>query len=258
MATIFASYDSYTATAVPFKDSLYDSYGTTAVSAADINYKTYLLNQTYSLSGSNEANTMDRLASEWYYLYGTDMIFLPREVNKEETTFGEYLSAVFNKGIPMRMFIEETEMWSGNGDMYSKFGLQVTDECTLFCTKSFFTEQTSGVYPKQGDLMYVPKSSKLFQISHLEDEIQPAFYLLGNRSGLKIQCKMFAYNHEVINQSVTSGIPSAIQALDSLLMDLDNKPVTAVASKDFSNNNKQNIIQALPIIDNHEQDPLLG
>lgn len=236
---------------MPVEFANYDSYGSSAV------FRPYLLNQTYALTGSNEANTMDRIASEWYYLYGTDMHFLPREVNKEETTFGEYLSAVFNKGIPMRMFIEEVTAWSGNGDMYSKFGLQVTDECTLWCTKSFFTEQTSGVYPKQGDLIYVGKSQKLFQINHIEDEVQPAFYLLGNRSGFKIQCKLFAYNHEAISQEASAGIPSAVQALDNLLNDLEGNSVP-LETKEYNQNNAKVIDAAVPIIDNTEEDPLLG
>jgi hypothetical protein len=183
------------------------------------------------------------------------MNFLPREVNKEETTFGEYLSATYERGYPMRMFIEEVQAWSGNGDMYSKFGLQVTDECTLWCTKSFFTQQTSGVYPKQGDLVYVGKSQKLFQISHIEDEIQPSFYLLGNRSGFKIQCKLFAYNHEEISQSTSGGIPSAVQALDNLLNDMDGNLVD-LPTKEFNQNNAKIIQSSVPIINNTEDDPL--
>lgn len=229
----------------------YDSYGVSAEKYP------YLLNQTYPITGTNEANTMNRLASEWYYLHGTDLQFLPREVNKEETTFGEYLSAVFNIGMPIRMFIEEVEAWSGNGDMYSRFGLQVTDECTLWCTKSFFTEQTSGVYPKQGDLIYVHKSQKLFTISHIEDEIQPAFYLLGNRAGYKVQCKLFSYNHEEINQSPSAGIPSAIQALDNLLMDIEGNQVK-LEQKEFNQNNKPIETGAVPIIDVTESDPLMS
>ena len=233
----------------------YNSYNTIGASATP--FHPYLLNATYPLSGSNEAANFDSIASEFYYLYGTDITFLPREQNKEETTFGEYLSSVFNQGIPTRLFIEEVEAWSGNGDMYSKFGLQVTDECTLYCTKSFFTQQTSGVYPKQGDLMYVNKSQKLYVISHIEDEIQPAFYLLGNRSGLKIQCKLFMYNHEVISQEVSSGIPTAIQALDNLLDDLDGNKVT-IDQKEFNQNNKPIQQSSLPIINISEVDPLLG
>jgi hypothetical protein len=231
----------------------YNSYNSVGVSSSPV--QIYLMNQTYELSGNNEANLLNGISSEWYYLYGTDMNFMPREVNLEETTFGEYLSSTIERGIPIRMFMEETSLWSGNGDMYSKFGLQVTDECTLWCTKSFFSEQTSGLFPKQGDLIYVGKSHKLFQISHVEDEISPSFYLLGNRNGYKIQCKMFAYNHEAISQSASAGIPSAVQALDGLLNDLEGNVVT-LSDKEFNQNNSKIIDSAVPIINNVEDDPL--
>ena len=248
----------------------YNAYGVSATR------KPFVMNQTYTLEQPKEANLFDNIASEWYYLHGSDIIFLPREVNKEETTFGEYLSAVYNQGIPIRMFIEETEAWSGNGDMYSKFGLQVTDECTLYINKTSFANATNGmslsvsalgtitvtgsssqIYPKQGDLIYVVKSKKLFQISHIEDEVQPAFYLLGNRAGYKIQCKLFMYNHEVINQSASAGIPEAIQALDSLLDDLEGNNVP-IETKEYNQHNANIIKTALPVINNTEIDPLFG
>lgn len=238
----------------------YNSYGTSATSAAPY---PYVLNQVFPPSGTNDFTTQDILCSEWYYLYGTDIVFLPREVNKEETTFGEYLSAVFNVGKPMRMFVEEVEAWSGGGDMYSKFGLQVTDEATLYLNKSSFAKATSGsnapsgLFPKQGDLIYITKSQKLYQIAHVEDEIQPAFYLLGNRAGYKFTCKLFAYTHELISQEVSSGIPEAIMAIDNLLQDLEGNMVN-LETKEYNQNNKPIIQSAVPVIDNSETDPLLG
>ena len=233
----------------------YNSYG---VSAAKY---PYMLNQTYPATGDSLGNndflTTDKLATEFYLLYGSDMTFMPRELNNEDTTFGEFLSAVFEQGFPIRMFIEETTAWSGNGDMYSKFGLQVTDEATLYINKSSFLAQTSNIYPKQGDLVYITKSQKLFQIKHIEDEVQPSFYLLGQRGGFKFTCGLFAYNHEVINQSASAGIPTAIQALDALLDDLNGNSVT-LDQKEYNQNNAPIISNSTAIINNTEVDPLQG
>lgn len=232
----------------------YNSYGTSATSAAPY---PYMLNQIHPPSGTNDFTVMDSIATEFYLLNGTDITFLPREVNKEETTFGEYLSAVFNRGIPLRMYLEEVEAWSGNGDMYSKFGLQVTDECTLYINKSYFSSSTTGLYPKQGDLFYVNKSQKLFQISHVEDEVQPAFYLLGNRAGYKFTCKLFAYTHEQIDQTAGNGIPEAIKAIDNLLQDLNGDMVT-LPEKEYNQNNLPIINTSIGLVDNSEDDPLLS
>lgn len=229
----------------------YNSYGTTTP------LHPYKLNETYPASGMNDFMTTDGLATEFYLLYGSDTTFLPRELYKEDTVFGEYLSPVFERGFPLRMFIEEVEAWSGNGDMYSKFGLQVTDEATIYINKSSFLAQTENNYPKQHDLIYIHKSQKLFQIKHIEDEIQPAFYLLGQRAGFKFTCVLFSYNHEVISQSVSAGIPVAIQALDSLLNDLNGNSVK-LPEKEYNQNNVPIITNATPVIDNTEVDPLQG
>lgn len=232
---------------------MYANYNSYSVSAAT-EYP-FMLNQVYPATGDNDFTTTDKLATEFYLLYGSDINFMPRELNKEDTTFGEYLSAVIEKGYPLRMFVEEVEAWSGNGDMYSKFGLQVTDEATLYINKSSFLAQTDNVYPKQDDLIYITKSQKLFQIKHIEDEIQPAFYLLGQRGGFKFTCKLFAYNHEVIAQGDATGIPTAIQALDALLTDLTGNQVP-LETKEFNHNNAPVIAAAVPVIDTTEFDPL--
>jgi hypothetical protein len=139
--------------------------------------------------------------------------------------------------------------------MYSKFGLQVTDESTCYINKSSFLAQTNNTYPKVNDLIYHHRSKKLFQINGIENEVQPAFYLLGQDSGYKFTNKLFAYNHENISQAVDSGIPVAIQALDALLLDLEGNNVT-LPEKEFNQNNKPIITKAAPIIDTTEIDPL--
>ena len=228
----------------------YNSYGVTAVQYP------YMLNQNFPASGTNDFTTEDSICTEFYLLFGSDITFIPRECFKEETTFGEYISSEFNIGYKLRLFVEEVEAFSGNGDMYSKFGLQVTDEATLYINKSSFLAQTNNTYPKQGDLLFHHVSNKLFQISHIENEIQPSFYRLGNANGFKFSTKLFSYSHELINQSASAGIPTAIQALDALLNDLDGNSVT-LPQKDFNQNNKPIITTAIPLIDNSEID-LLG
>lgn len=221
--------------------------------------KSFLFNQTYSATGANEANLYDNVYSEFTYLNGSDIVWMPREYGTEESVFGEYLATVIQRGFPVRLFIEEVEAWGGNGDMYSKFGLQVQDECTLFCNKTTFSNASSvsgsELWPKQGDLVYIVKSKKLFEVSHIEDEAQPGFYLFGNRTGYKVHCKMFTYNHEFISQSTSAGIPSAVQALDTLLAGLDS---AEKADQDVSKKQTNVPIrkQAKKILDTTEKDPL--
>jgi len=217
----------------------------------------YQFNATYDINQSNEASLYNSISSEFCYLYGNDITFLPRDVNNAEEIFGEYLAAVFNRGYNLRAFIEELEAWGGQGDMYSKFGLQVTDECTIYINKTSFSQAVSADYPKQGDLVYVTKSQKLFEISHIEDEVAPGFYHFGNKTWYKIQCKLFSYNHEEINQSPNVGIPAAIQALDDLLEVKDSESEVRIEVKEEINNNIPIQLAADDFIDDSEDDPLM-
>lgn len=203
-----------------------------------------------------EAYLYDNILSEFIYLHGSDVVWLHNEVNKAEPIFGEYLAAEIDRGYPMRMFVEETEAWGGSGDMYSKFGLQVTDECTLHINRTSFLNASASAYPKQSDLVYINKTQKLFEVSHVEDETTPGFYLFGNRTGYKISCKLYSYDHKKINQSVSAGIPEAIQALDGLLEDTKTTDQVTLDNKEQNNIVIPIRNEASNILDTSESDPL--
>ncbi|NCP97689.1 hypothetical protein GW796_05540 [archaeon] len=203
-----------------------------------------------------EAYLYDNILSEFIYLYGSDVVWLHNEVNKAEPIFGEYLAAEIDRGYPMRMFIEETEAWGGSGDMFSKFGLQVTDECTLHINKASFLNASASAYPKQGDLVYINKTQKLFEVTHIENETSPGFYLFGNRTVYRISCKLYSYDHKKINQSVSAGIPEAIQALDALIEDTKTNDLVTLETKEVNNTNAVINQESSFLLDNTENDPL--
>jgi hypothetical protein len=178
----------------------------------------FKFNGYYDLTESNEANTWDNILAESIHLMGHDVVYIERQVNVVEPTFGEFLAGQLSLGTPMRMFLEETQGWGGSAaDMYSKFGLQVTDECTFHASITAFTNSKGPdvkFFPKQGDLIYFLKGKKLFEIQHIENETQPGFYSFGNRNEYTFKCKVYTYDSmEVL---VNETIPEEIQALNGL------------------------------------------
>lgn len=218
----------------------------------------FTFTKVLDINESNESSLYLSIYNEFTYQHGTDVIFIERTPNEAEEIFGEYLQKKISRGTPMRLFVEEVEMWNGAGDTYTKFGLQVNDECTLHCPKIAFEQSRPGLYPKYNDLIYLVNAKKLFEITHIEDETSPAFYLLGNRSCYKISCKTYAYDHSEISDDIS--IPTEIQALDKLV----NNPITGIdwdiQEKEISRSNKkvEQIKIAEQIIDSTENDPLLG
>jgi hypothetical protein len=219
----------------------------------------YKFNEVYNPNGANEASLYNSIYNEFSWHYGTDIVFIERTVYDAESVFGEFMAKVYTRGTPMRLFIEQVDGWGGQGDIYSKFGIQITDECTVYCPKITFEQHLVGLCPKYGDLIYVPKSRKLFEIKHIEDELPPTFYLLGNRAGYVMSCKAFVYDHSEVLDS--DGMPEEVAALDNLILDLQNNPkYDEINSKELANQNDKftQIAHSGTVLDHTEIDPLVG
>ena len=99
------------------------------------------------------------------------------------------------------MYIENIEGFDGEGDLFTKFGVEIRDQATFIVAKKRW-EQTvarsdneiEGVRPFEGDLLYIPFSRKLFQIMHVEHE-QP-FYQLKDLPTYKLRCELFEFSGE--------------------------------------------------------------
>jgi len=105
------------------------------------------------------------------------------------------------------MYIENIEGFDGEGDLFSRFGVEIRDEATFVVARKRWSQtvgkyqnEISSVRPNEGDLIYLPLTKKLFQINHVEHE-QP-FYQLGNLPLYKMRCQLFEYNDENLNTGV--------------------------------------------------------
>jgi hypothetical protein len=114
----------------------------------------------------------------------------------------------FTDAYGVEMYIENTDNFAGEGDLMSKFGLQIRDQATFICSKkrwehliSVWNNAVQLDRPAEGDLIYLPLSNSMFQISHVEHE-QP-FYALGNLPTYKLNCELFEYSGQEMNTGVT-------------------------------------------------------
>ena len=115
------------------------------------------------------------------------------------------------------MYLENTEGFDGEGDLFTRFGVEIRDEATFVVSRRRWTQQVqrmdsevTSVRPLEGDLVYLPLSNSLFQITHVEHE-QP-FYQLSNLPVYKLRCKQFEYSSEVLDTGIT-----AIDAVEDAL-----------------------------------------
>lgn len=162
----------------------------------------------FSESLRSEQNLYEDIVIESLKIYGQNVFYLPRDIVNEDTILGDDIPSRFNSSYMLEMYIENTEGFDGEGDLFTKFGVEIRDEATFVVSrrrwsaavKQMDTEVTA-VRPLEGDLIYLPMTKKLFQITMVEHE-QP-FYQLQNLPVFKLRCTLFEYNDEDLDTGVT-------------------------------------------------------
>jgi hypothetical protein len=165
-------------------------------------------NYYFSQGSRPEQNLYEDIVIEALKMYGQDVYYLPRDIVNEDRILGEDVPSKFNSSYKIEMYIENIEGFDGEGDLFTKFGVEIRDQATFIVSRRRW-DQTVKRYdneittsrPAEGDLLYIPFSRKLFQIMHVEHE-QP-FYQLKNLPTYKLRVESFEYNDEQLATGIT-------------------------------------------------------
>ena len=149
----------------------------------------------------SEINLYEELIIEALKIYGQDVYYLPRTIVNEDTLLGDDPASQFASSYKIEMYIENVEGFDGEGDLFTRFGVEIRDECTFVVSKNRWANQVAradnalqGDRPTEGDLIYLPLSKSMFEIRHVEHE-QP-FYQIENVPTYKMRCTLFEYSGE--------------------------------------------------------------
>ena len=158
-------------------------------------------NLYFSAGHKQEQNLYEDLIIESLKIYGQDLYYLPRDLVKIDDVFREDPASKFNSSYMMEMYVDNQEGYDGEGDLFSKFGIEIRDAINITLSRKRwenavkrYDNEIKGARPFEGDLIFVPFSKKIFQIMHVEHE-QP-FYQLGNLPIYKLRCEMFEYSDQ--------------------------------------------------------------
>lgn len=154
---------------------------------------------------SGEQNIIEDLSIEIIKTMGRDMIYIPREQYDKNIMFGE-AQYKFNKAFPLEMYIASVSGFEGEGDIISKFGLEVRDKVVLIISKKRFNKEIAEKYdgitrPREGDLIYFPLSKGLFEINFVEHE--NPFYQLGKLYTYALTCELTTIDNDEFNTGET-------------------------------------------------------
>lgn len=158
-------------------------------------------NPYFSQGRRSEQNLYEDIIIESLKIYGQDIYYLPRDIVNEDKLFGDDVPSKFNSAYKIEMYIDNVDGFDGEGDLFSKFGVEIRDAATFVVSRRRWTQtiarydnEITVMRPAEGDLLYIPFSKKLFQIMHVEHEMP--FYQLKNLPTYKLRCELFEYNDE--------------------------------------------------------------
>jgi len=154
----------------------------------------------------SEQNLYEDIVIESLKIYGQDVYYLPRETVFEDRVFGDEIPARYNNSYKIEMYIDNTEGFDGEGDLFTRFGVEIRDEATFVVSRRRWSQVVSGDNqittdrPREGDLIYLTLSNSMFQITHVEHEMP--FYQLSNLPVYKCRAQLFDYNSEDFDTGV--------------------------------------------------------
>ena len=164
-------------------------------------------NSYFTHGTSGEQNLVGELVKEQIKMFGQDVYYIPRVIVDEDPAFGEDSLSKFDDAYLIEAYLENVEGFGGDGDLFSKFGVRISDKVTFIISRTRFTslvdDNTTLIQegrPNEGDLIYFPLAQKLFQIQFVQYE-QP-FFQLGKIHTWGLECELYEYSDEDFDTGV--------------------------------------------------------
>jgi hypothetical protein len=155
---------------------------------------------SFSPALTNEQRLMEDVIVESIKIMGHDVKYLPREAyDSTDDIIGESPQAKFTRAYTVEMYLANVEGYEGDGDFFSKFGLEIRDTSNFIISRKTFERYIPSKVakrPREGDLIFVPLLGKVFEIKFVEEELM--FFALGKRSPFiyELRCEVFRYSQE--------------------------------------------------------------
>ena len=162
-----------------------------------------------SIGATGEQRLVEDLVIESLKVYGHDIYYMPRTLVNKDTIFDEDELSRFTQAYPLEMYLDNVNGYEGQGDIFTRFGLEVRDQATFVLAKRRWEDLvlTSGgtftqtTRPSEGDLLYFPKTKSIFEIKYVD--FQNPFYQLNQIYVFKLVCELFEYSSEDLDTGIT-------------------------------------------------------
>lgn len=195
-------------------------------------------NTYFSQGTSFEQTLLEDLIIESISVFGQTFYYIPRQLVAKDEILGEDRLSEFKLAYPIDMYLESVDGFEGQGAFINKFGLMMEQSATLTVARRTW-ERTIGKHgntiipnrPNEGDLLYFPLTSGLFEIKFVDH--QDPFYQLRKLYVYKLQIELFQYSSETIDTGL-----SDIDVFETLKTNDTTKQEDVDAPQSYGDNNK--------------------
>lgn len=148
----------------------------------------------------SEQSLYEDLIIESIKFYGQDIYYLPREIVEREEIFLDSIQSQFSDAYKVEVYVENTEGFEGEGDLFTKFGIELRDQATFVVARRRWRDligdrlDDKQFRPREGDLIFLPMSESLFEVKKVDTE--SPFYQLSQLPLFRMQCELFEFSDE--------------------------------------------------------------
>lgn len=124
-----------------------------------------------SYAAPNEQSLTNDLIVEAIQAKGVDVKYMPRTHNNFDFLYGEDPTSSFNSCVAIEMYPAEVNGFGGQGELMSKFGLEIKETATFIVSKTRFKEEFPDfIRPREGDLIFMPFANSILEIKFVGNE----------------------------------------------------------------------------------------
>ena len=179
----------------------------------------------FSQAVKTEQNLYEDLVIESLKIFGQDVYYIPRTLVNRDNVLNEDPASKFVDAYLIEAYLENIDGFEGQGDLFSKFGLEIRDEATFVISRrqwekivGIFSDDITNPRPQEGDVIFLPMTNSFFEISFVEDD--SPFYQLSNLPVYRMQCSLFEYSDEDFDTGIASIDDKTGASAYSVTMDL--------------------------------------
>lgn len=150
---------------------------------------------------SSEQRLMEDLIIECLKIYGFDVYYMPRTTVFQDDVLNEDALNKYDQAYRLEMYLSNVMGFEGEGDLLTKFGVEIRDTATFIVSKRRWEEAVARIgqvqlatRPAEGDILYFPLTKSYFEIRRVETK--DPFFQVGKFNVFKLECELMQFSSE--------------------------------------------------------------